>query len=157
MARGLCNSHRAACEQKFPCATLATLIAIWTLATRSFSAIVGPLPNLVMSMFMKWWCCLRRDSFFVINMSCTHDVSPWCCFAVKPLLTWCTPIFLHSHCLCVILTKLLISLASHASTNPLGLYCHSIGFIASIRMYGILPSTMQSHPTQGYWLRWQLV
>ncbi len=32
------------------------------------------------------------------------------------------------------------------STEPLGLYYCSIGFIASIRMYGILSSIMQSHP-----------
>ncbi len=89
---------------------------------------------------------LRRDSFFVINSSCTCDVSSWCCFVVKLLLTWCMPLFLCSHCLCVILIKLLISWAPNESTEPPGLYCRSIDFIASIRMYGILPSIMQSHP-----------
>jgi hypothetical protein len=39
-----------------------------------------------------------------------------------------------------------MSLDPRDSTEHLRLYCCRIGFITSIRLYGILPSTMQSHP-----------
>ncbi len=71
----------------------------------------------------------EKGFFFAINSSYTRDVNSWCCSAVKLLLMWCTPLFLYSNCLCVILTKLLISLAPHASRELLRLYPHSIVFI----------------------------
>jgi hypothetical protein len=121
------------------------LIAISTFATQTCPAIVVPLPSLTKSTSMRCLCCSSKEFFFVLRSSCILAVNS-CCREESPSLTWCTSLFLYSHCLCVMDIKLLMNLAPHSSTEPLGMYQQSIGFTASIRTCDILPSTKQSHP-----------
>ncbi len=140
------NTLMTSCEQKFPQATLATLIAISTFATQTWCVIVGLLPYCTKSMSMRCWCRSSRDSFFIDIRSCILEVISWCCFALRPLLSWCTLLFLYNHCLCIMLIRLLMNLDPHKSTDPLGLSLLNIGCTVSINKYGICPSIKQSHP-----------
>ncbi len=142
---GMCNNWRVSCVQKLPRTTFVTLIAISTFATQTWRAIVVPLPSFMKSTSIKCLCLLSSDVLFVSRSLCILAVNS-CCREESPSMTWCTLLFLYSHCLCVIDIKLLMNLAPHRSTEPLGLYWWSIGCTVSIKIFGILPSTKQSHP-----------
>ena len=146
LSNGVRNNKRVSWVQKLPRATLATLIAISIFATQTCRTIVVPLPSLTKSTSMRCLCRSSKEFFFVSRSSCILAVNSCCCREESPSMTWCTSQFLYSHCLCVMDIKLLMNLAPHSSTEPLGMYWRSIGFTVSIRTCGILPSTKQSHP-----------
>ncbi len=146
LSGGVCNYRRVSCVQKLPRTTFAMQIAISTFATQTWRAIVVLLPSFMKSTSMKCLCLSSSDALFVSRSLCILAVNSCCCQEESPSMTWCMLLFLYSHCLCVMDIKLLMNLAPHRSTEPLGLYQQSIGRTISIKIRGILPSTKQSHP-----------
>ncbi len=80
---------------------------------------------------MRCLCCSSKEFVFVSRSLRILAINSCCCREESPSMTWCTSLFLYSHCLCVMDIKLLMNLAPHT---------------APIRTCGILPSTKQSHP-----------